>query len=85
MVKGITKQVIVVKTPVSGMFEQAIFILRDEAVTAGVTEEMLLKEAKRLIRTPGANRMKLSHIAGVVWAFGGAMFTAIVWVLTVLL
>ncbi|MBQ7054367.1 MAG: translation initiation factor 2 [Oscillospiraceae bacterium] len=46
MVKGITKQVIVVKTPVSGMFEQAIFILGDNVADASsVDADGILSEA----------------------------------------
>ena len=46
MVKGISKQVIVVKTPVSGMFEQAIFILGDNAAEeASVDADGILSEA----------------------------------------
>lgn len=46
MVKGITKQVIVVKTPVSGMFEQAIFILGDNVTDASsVDADGILSEA----------------------------------------
>ena len=53
MVKGISRQVIVVQSPDPKLFEQAIFILKDDAVgKAGVTEEMLLKEANRIINRP---------------------------------
>ena len=46
MVKGISKQVIMVHSPDPKLFEQAIFILKDEAVENGITEEALLKEAR---------------------------------------
>ena len=48
MVKGISRQIILVHSPEKKLFEQAIFILRDDAKE--VTEEMLLKEAERAIR-----------------------------------
>ena len=47
MVKGISRQVIVVHSPDPKLFEQAIFILKDEAVAQGVTDELLLKEAQQ--------------------------------------
>ena len=50
MVKGISRQVIVVHSPDPKLFEQAIFILKEEAVEKGITEEALLKEAQSLIR-----------------------------------
>ena len=49
MVKGISKQVIVVHSPDPKLFEQAIFILKEGAVgQEGITDAALLKEAKRL-------------------------------------
>ncbi len=46
MVKGISKQVIIVKTPVSGIFEQAIFILGDNAAdSSSVDADGILSEA----------------------------------------
>ncbi len=46
MVKGISKRVIVVKTPVSNLFDQAIFILNEGALSgASVDAENILREA----------------------------------------
>ena len=48
MVKGMSRQVIVVRPPDTELFEQAIFILRDKAVDGGgVTDEELLRQARR--------------------------------------
>ena len=48
MVKGITRQVILVKSPDPRLFEEAIFIVKEEALArAGVTAEHVLKEARR--------------------------------------
>ena len=84
MVKGISRQVIVVHSPDEKLFDQAIFILREDAVARGVTDEALLKEAKALIRSGGTAAPKLSHY-GPVWACGGALLTGLVWLLTNLL
>lgn len=46
MVKGVSRQVIVMPAPDPKLFEQAFFILRDDAVLEGVTEEQLLREAQ---------------------------------------
>lgn len=78
MVKGITRQVIVVQSPDKKLFEQAIFIVKENA--ADVTDEMLLKEAQRAIRQPRNDR-KLRYY-GPVWACGGAMVTGLMWLLT---
>ena len=47
MVKGISRQVIMVHSPDKHLFEQAIFILKDDV--QDVTDDMLLKEALALI------------------------------------
>ena len=86
MVKGVSRQVIVVHSPDPKLFEQAIFILRDEAVeNGGVTDEALLKEANRLIRGPVSQKKRRLSAYGVVWACGGAVLTGLAWLLTVLL
>ena len=82
-VKGISKQVIVVQSPDRELFDQAIFILKDEAVGKGVTEELLLKEAQRVINAPAKKRQLRYY--GPVWACGGALVTGIVWLLTVMM
>ena len=42
MVKGVSRQVIVVKEPDPRFFEQAIFILKEDAFGQGVTAEQVL-------------------------------------------
>lgn len=83
MVKGVSRQVIVVHSPDPKLFDQAIFILKDEAVSQGITEEALLKEAQHVIHGPQKKR-KL-YLYGPVWACGGAVMIGIVWLLTALL
>ena len=83
MVKGISRQVIVVNAPEPKLFEQAIFILKDSAVgKEGVTDEVLLQEAKQLMGSP---RKRKLWMYGPVWACGGAVLTGLAWLLTVLL
>ena len=83
MVKGVSRQVIVVHSPDPKLFEQAIFILKDEAVGQGVTEEALLKEAQQVIHGP--QKKKKLYLYGAVWACGGALVTGLAWLLTILL
>ena len=80
MVKGISKQVIVVHSPDRKLFEQAIFILRDD-MGEGVTEDALLKEAERVIRVPQVKR----SWQGPLWAAAGAAVTGLVWLITTFL
>ena len=80
MVKGVSRQVIVVHSPDKKLFEQAIFILKDDAVEKGVTDELLLKEAKRALHT-NPEKPKL-YLYGPVWACGGAALTGLAWLLS---
>lgn len=83
MVKGISRQVIVVHSPDPQLFEQAIFILRDGQ--PGVTDEILLKEAKKLISAPAVNKKLRFILSGPAWACGGALLSSLVWLIMLLL
>ena len=84
MVKGVSKQVIVVHSPEPRLFEQAIFILREDV--QGVTDEALLQEAQQAIRAPlGDGKRRKLYLYGPVWACAGAMLTGLVWLITSLL
>jgi len=83
MVKGNSRQVIVVSNPEQQLFEQAIFILKEGAVRDGVTEAQLLQEAKRAAGEAYPKRKK-KRLQGPVWAAGGALATGVIWLLTLL-
>ncbi len=86
MVKGISRQVIVVHSPDPKLFEQAIFILKDAALEdGGVTDEMLMKEAKRLISSSAAPKRRAISAYGVFWASCGALLTGLLWLVTSLI
>ena len=80
MVKGVSKQVIVVQNPDKELFDQAIFILKDGAVRQGITEDALLKEARQVIQNPEKKRFLRYY--GPVWACGGAAVTGMIWLAT---
>ena len=85
MVKGTSRQIIVVEAPEPKLFEQAIFILKDN-VGEGISDEALLKEAQRAIH--GAERESSSWIhrlSGALWACAGAVSVGLAWLLTVLI
>ena len=84
MVKGITRQVIVVHSPDPKLFEQAIFILKDEAVEKGITEEALLQEARNCIGMRQGRMRKMYHY-GPLWACGGAFITGVLWIVSAIL
>ena len=78
MVKGITRQVILVQSPDTKLFEQAIFIIKDNA--REVTDELLLQEAKGILHSTRKRRC----FRGPVWACGGALAMGLAWWLTIL-
>lgn len=79
MVKGISRQVILVRSPEQKLFEQAIFILRED-MGEGVTEEQLMKEAEWAIRLPQVRK----KWQGPLWALAGAAVTGLAWLVTML-
>lgn len=86
MVKGISRQVIVVHSPDPKMFDQAIFILKDDVVNnKAITDDALLKEAKRLIGAAGTGKGNKYVFVGPVWACVGALLTGMIWLLSAVL
>jgi len=82
MVKGITKQVIVIKGTIETPFEQAIFLVRDDVLSkGGITEDALLKEA----RLACSARSDFPYRKGILWSFGGAAAASLIWLLSVLI
>lgn len=83
MVKGTTKQVLVVSGANSQLFEQAIFLVRDEALRGGgVTEDALLREANQVCRqSPGPHSFR----DRLLWISLGSAITGLIWVITTLI
>ena len=48
MVKGISRQVIVVKSPDPRLFEQAIFFVRESCGSTGVSADQIVEEARQV-------------------------------------
>lgn len=86
MVKGVSRQVIVVHAPEPKLFDQAIFILNENAAQNGITEEALLKEAEHVIRTGSqCERRRKIYYYGAFWAGAGALAMGAVWLAAILL
>lgn len=75
MVKGITRQVVVVRPQGDANFEEAVFILRENA--KGLTEEELCREAGFAVRGKTAKRV-LPSLASFA---SGAGFMGLLWAL----
>ncbi len=85
MVKGISRQVILVEAPEPKLFEQAIFILKDD-MGEGITDEALLKEAQQVIQaTDKSARNRKIWLYGAFWAAAGSVATGLAWLATVLI
>ena len=85
MVKGTTRQVLVVRPQESDLFERAIFLLREEALEQhGVTEQALLEEARRLAAAPPSARPH-HRIPALLYAAMGAASVGLAWLSCVLI
>ena len=83
MVKGVSRQVIVVKSPDPRFFEQAIFILKDEAFGRGVSPEAVVQEACRVadgyVRRHTHWRAALRQIPAPAYTAMGAVLATVCW------
>ncbi len=70
-----------VASPDKKLFEQAIFILKEDGAAHGITDEMLLKEASKAI---AVEKKRVRWYRGPLWACGGAVLMGLVWLLTTL-
>lgn len=89
MVKGISRRVVVVDSPDRRFFEQAIFIVRNDAVGEGVTSRELVDEAKRVARSYAiGNHGRLSRswreLSPIVYTSMGAAVIGLIWMLEAL-
>lgn len=88
MVKGITKQAVLVRSPDPELFEQAIFIVRGDH--GDVTSEDILRQARQaagryVSGKTAAGRWSGRIAARVGWLLLGAAAVGAAWLLTVLL
>jgi hypothetical protein len=90
MVKGVSRRVILVKSPDPKLFEQAIFIVREDALQgSGITAEKVLEEARQV-----ANRYVLRNsrwgrglgkVPPAAWLAVGAVLASTLWGLAAML
>ena len=85
MVKGLTRQVVIVDTPDPALFEQAIFVVRDGAF-AGMTPEKVISQAREVARSYAERReRRRPGWRGLWWTALGAGGMGLVWLLTAFL
>lgn len=91
MVKGISRRVVVVDSPDQRYFEQAIFIVRNDAAGEGVSARELVEEARRVAKSyagggSGSRFSKtLRGLTPLLYTLLGAGLLGAVWLLAVLI
>jgi hypothetical protein len=86
MVKGITRQVILVKSPDPNLFEEAIFIVKEEALAReGVSADQVLKQARQAadgyLKQGRVWNHRLHRLSGPLWGVAGALLACVGWAL----
>ena len=90
MVKGISRRVVVIDSPDRRFFEQAIFIVRNDAAGDGVTSRELVEEAKRVAKGyAGGGHGRLSrawrNLSPALYTLMGAAGIGLVWLVAALI
>ena len=71
------------------LFEQAIFLLKEDSLEKqGITERQILEEAKRLAEGCSEDPKRKNnrrYLRSLVWSTAGAALTGLVWLITTLL
>ena len=82
-VKGVARRVVIVRSPAESVFEEAIFIVREEAErSGGVSREEVLSEAGAYV---GAVSPPRRRIGWKTWAFLGTCAAALALALVIIL
>ena len=90
MVKGISRRVVVVESPDQRFFEQAIFIVRNDAGGEGVSARELVEEAKRVARNYASGERRRSGrswrgLSPFLYALAGASSIGAIWLAVALI
>ena len=88
MVKGISRRVVVVDSPDQRFFEQAIFIVRNDAAGEGVSSRELVEEARRVAKSYSGGGSRWSHtlrdLSPALYTLLGAGGIGLFWVISVM-
>ena len=84
MVKGITRQVILVKSPDPKLFEEAIFIVKEEAMNReGVSADQVIRQARQAadgyLKGNRVRGGRLGIFFGFLWCGAGAALASLAW------
>ena len=86
VVKGVSKRVIVVRSPDPKIFEEAIFIVREDyAGQSGVSQSDVMRQARlaagSYLQIAGKQRKLSARLRGAMYAVAGAATAALAWVM----
>ena len=83
MVKGTNRRVVVVRSPDPQIFEEAIFVIREDLFHRGGSADKVLAEARQAanayLRTAVRPRRFWERIPGTLYAAFGAVAAGIAW------
>ena len=84
MVKGITRQVILVKSPDPKLFEEAIFIVKEEAMNReGVSADQVIRQARQAadsyLKGSRIKKSVFDRVPGPAWGVAGAALASLGW------
>lgn len=90
VVKGVARRVIVVKSPDPRLFDQAIFIMKEDAFSReGVSADQVLREARKVadgyVRRNAPLRRMFQRLPPPVYAAAGALLATAAWALALYL
>ena len=90
MVKGISRRVVVIDSPDQRFFEQAIFIVRNDAAGEGITSRELVEEARRVARNyasgdHGRFSRVWRNLPPAVYTLMGAAAIGLIWLIVALI
>lgn len=84
MVRGTNRRVVVVKSPDPRIFEEAIFIIREDLFRRGDSADKVLAEAKKsanaYLKSVAAGRKPWARIRGTLFAAAGAVAAGVAWI-----
>lgn len=85
MVKGLARRVIVIKSPEPELFDEVIFMIREDAFSKGVSRSDVLRQAQKTaneyVRRFASGKKRLD-LRPVIYALIGALITAAIWVVS---
>ena len=84
MVKGVARRVVVVKSPDPKEFEQAIFLLREDALSEDTPEEQVLRQAQQVANEflrQTVPRGRWRFLLPVLFTLAGAVTASLFWFL----